>query len=365
MVSVYLSCVFQVGAGLLFALWGRRMHHIAEKIDSIRKEWGNRLLILGHHYQRSSVIRHADETGDSLELARKAGRNRTAEHIVFCGVRFMAESADILTGPDQTVYMPEMSAGCPMADMADVASAEAAWQVLEATGGGCIPVVYVNSSAELKAFCGRRGGSTCTSSNAAGVFRWVLNQGSKVFFLPDEHLGANTARDLGIADDKVLLYERHRESGGLEPDRIKQGRVIVWKGFCLVHTAFTVEHVRRVREALPAARIIVHPEVPKEVVAVADAHGSTSQIIKYVEDAPDGSMIVIGTELNLVQRLAEQHRGRVNVKVLAPSVCANMSKTNEQNLLDLLENWHDERIVRVPEAVAKDAGMALERMLEL
>ena len=341
------------------------MKDLGARIRSIRDDWGEKLLILGHHYQRSSVIRHADETGDSLELARKAGGNTAAERLVFCGVRFMAESADILTRPEQTVYMPETSAGCPMADMADMGPADAAWQTLAAAGGGWLPVVYVNSSAELKAFCGRRGGSTCTSSNADRVFRWVLDQGKKVFFFPDEHLGANTARDLGIPDEDVLIYDRRLEDGGLTPEQIGKARVIVWKGFCLVHTAFTVAHVGRVRDVLPDARIIVHPEVPKEVVALADAHGSTSQIIKYVESAPDGSTIVVGTELNLVQRLAETHRGRVTVKALAPSVCANMSKTNEHNLLRLLEHWPEDSAVRVPEDVAEDARAALERMLQL
>jgi len=341
------------------------MTSLSDRIQAIRDDWGEKLLILGHHYQRSSVIQHADETGDSLELARKAGRNTAAERIVFCGVRFMAESADILTGLDQTVYMPETSAGCPMADMADVGMADAAWRTLEDAGGGWLPVVYVNSSAELKAFCGGRGGSTCTSSNADRVFRWVLDQGKKVFFLPDEHLGANTACDLGMPDDTVLVYDPRLEDGGLTPEQIQRARVIVWKGFCLVHTAFTIDHIKRVRTVLPDAKIIVHPEVPKEVVALADAHGSTSQIIKYVEDARDGSTIVIGTELNLVQRMAEQQRGRTSVKALEPSVCANMSKTNEQNLLSVLEHWPEERIVRVPYGVANGARAALEQMLEL
>lgn len=341
------------------------MKELSACIQAIRDDWGEKLFILGHHYQRSSVVQHADETGDSLELARKAGRNVSAQRIVFCGVRFMAESADILSGPDQTVFMPETAAGCPMADMADLEAADAAWQTLEAAGGGWLPVVYVNSSAELKAFCGCRGGSTCTSSNADRVFRWVFEQDKKVFFFPDEHLGANTARDLGIPDDNVLVYDRRLEGGGLTPEQIAAARVIVWKGFCLVHTAFKAEHVAKVRKILPDARVIVHPEVPKEVVALADEHGSTSYIIKAVEAAPDGATIVIGTEVNLVERLAALHRGRLTIKALSPSVCANMAKTSEANLLQVLEDWSSDREIHVPEPVARDARKALEQMLAL
>jgi len=337
----------------------------SEQIDGIRREWGERLVILGHHYQRSAVIDHADERGDSLELARKAAANEAAERIVFCGVRFMAETADILSGPQQTVYMPEAGAGCPMANMATAAQMEAAWQHIEANGGGWLPVVYVNSTAAVKACCGRHGGSTCTSSNAARVFRWVLERDRRVFFLPDEHLGVNTAIDLGLRDDEIAVYDPRREGGGLASDRLAAARVLVWKGFCLVHTAFTLEQIEQVRRHLPDARIIVHPETPREVTRRADAHGSTAQIIRYVEAAPDGSTIVIGTELNLVQRLAREQQGRVTVKALAPSVCANMSKTNEENLLRTLREWPAEQEIHVPGDVAADARRSLEIMLEL
>ena len=325
---------------------------------------GNDLLILGHHYQRPLVLRHADEIGDSLELSRKAAAHTEAKRIVFCGVRFMAESADILTDARQVVYMPEPPAGCPMADMVDLGATETAWEKLVAAVGDVwLPVVYVNSSAEIKAFCGKRGGSTCTSSNAARVFQWVISQGKRVFFLPDEHLGVNTARDIGLNDDEVFVYDKRKQSADYgDPTRAK---VVVWKGFCIVHQAFTVEHVARVRELLPDARIIVHPESPAEVVRLCDAHGSTSQIISYVESAPKGSTIVIGTEINLIDRLATEQRGRVAVKALSPSVCANMARTNESNLAEVLSEWPQDREVHVSNDVAEDADAALRRMLSL
>ncbi len=341
------------------------MLDIAEQIESIRCEWGERLLILGHHYQRSSVVAHADETGDSLELARKAAMHRTAERIVFCGVHFMAESADMLSGPEQTVYMPEAGAGCPMADMADADAMQATWQALAARGDDWLPVVYVNSSAAIKAVCGRYGGSCCTSSNAAKVFQWAFDQGKRVLFVPDEHLGANTAYDLGIPDEAVAVYDPHQPQGGLSDADIDAARVVVWKGYCIVHRAFSVEQVDQVREKLPTAKIIVHPESPKEVVRHCDAHGSTAQIIDYVDAAADGETIVIGTELNLVQRLAEKHRGRVEIKALKPSVCANMAKTNAHNLLELLQAWSTALQIRVAPEVAAEARLSLERMLAL
>ena len=341
------------------------MNDLSQKIDAIRREWGGRLRILGHYYQRASVLKHVDDVGDSLELSRKAAAHPGAERIVFCGVKFMAESADILSGPDQTVYMPETSAGCPMASMADAGDMEHALSRLNAHGAEWLPVVYVNSSADVKACCGRRGGSTCTSSNAARVFEWAFAQRKRVFFLPDEHLGVNTAHDLGIPDEEALIYDPHEKDGGLSPAQVARAQVIVWKGFCIVHMAFTPEQVRAVRERVPGAKIIVHPESPKDVVRLADAHGSTAQIIRYVESAPDGSTVVIGTEINLVERLAERHRGRVTVKALAPSVCANMARTNEDNLFRLLTDWPKDRVIRVPPGVAADARLALERMLRM
>lgn len=341
------------------------MRNHTEDIKRVKAEWGERLIILGHHYQRANVIQHADVTGDSLELARKAANSPDAERIVFCGVRFMAESADMLAGCNQTVYMPEESAGCPMSNMAQEPDMVAAWEHLNRVGGDWVPIVYVNSSAEIKACCGRFGGSTCTSSNAQKVFRWAFGMRKKILFLPDEHLGFNTAHDIGLDDSEISVYNPARPGGGLNDDDLKNSRVVVWKGFCLVHTAFTIEQVRIVREKMPDARIIVHPESPKEVVRAADAHGSTSQIIKYVESAEDGSTIVIGTENNLVERLADVHRGRVTVKALSPSICANMSMTTEAGLARLLNQWPVRNEVHVDEKTAVDAVKALDVMLSL
>ncbi len=341
------------------------MSETTQQIEEIRKQWGKRLLILGHHYQRASVLQHADEIGDSLELARKAAEHKEAERIVFCGVRFMAETADILSGPEQTVYMPDTAAGCPMASMTDSESMMAAWQVLKSVYSAWLPVVYVNSTAAVKACCGRLGGSACTSSNAKRVFERTFAQGKRVFFLPDEHLGANTAHDMHISDGEVVVYDPKQKGGGIDEETLAKSRVVVWKGFCLVHTAFTVTHVREIRKIHPNAKIIVHPETPGEVLRLCDAHGSTSQIIKYVQSTAAGSTIVIGTELNLVDRLAAEYAGRVTVKALAPSVCANMARTNEENLLSVLAGWPAANEIHVPADIAPDARKCLEKMLRV
>ena len=343
----------------------RGPEEIDGKIRALRERHGSELLILGHHYQRDAVLAHADERGDSLELARKAAARKDAKRIVFCGVRFMAESADILTGPEQAVYMPAPAAGCPMARMADAESMRRAWSDLNAVSDDWLPVVYVNSTTEVKACCGAWGGSACTSSNAGRVFEWVFKQGKKILFLPDEHLGVNTACDLGLAPDEVCVYDPRLPNGGLTTEAMRRARVAVWKGFCLVHAAFTVEAVHEVRRVRPGAKIIVHPETPRPVVELADAHGSTSQIIDYVKNAPSGSEIVIGTEQNLVQRLAEEERGRLTVKSLIPIVCANMAKTHARDLLTLLQDWPEDGRVTVPETVAEPARHALETMLSL
>ncbi len=339
---------------------------ISSQIDVIRKEFGSNVLVLGHHYQRQEVLDHADATGDSLELARRAADETKATRIVFCGVRFMAESADILTNGQQTIYMPEPEAGCPMADMADVAQVQGACDALEsASGGDWLPVVYVNSSAAIKALCGAWGGSTCTSSNADKVFEWVLSQGKRVFFLPDEHLGVNTACKLGIPDRDVVVFDPALDGGGLTATQIKEAKVVVWKGYCHVHTNFTAANVQTVRQKWPEAKIIVHPETPREVTALTDAQGSTSQIITYVAAAPEGSVVVIGTETNLVDRLAREHAGRITVRSLAQSICPNMYMTTEESLLEILQTWDGANEVHVHEEIAQDARAALQRMLSL
>jgi quinolinate synthase len=337
---------------------------LVERVESLRRTWGLRLLILGHHYQSPAVLRHADVTGDSLELSRKAAGSR-AERIVFCGVRFMAETAVILARPEQSVYMPETTAGCPMADMADAESAVAALERLARAGGDWVPVVYVNSSAEVKAFCGRQGGSACTSSNAGRVLSHFLDRGRRVLFLPDRHLAENTAHDLGLPAEAVALYDPAAPDGGLDDAAVGRARLVCWKGHCHVHTFFTPEMVARVRRERPEARIVVHPEAPAEVVRAADAHGSTSQIIRYVEAQPAGSTVVVGTESRLVQRLADVHRGRVTVLALALSTCPNMAKTNVPGLLHLLEAWSEAQRIRVDGTVAGEARQALQRMLSL
>jgi quinolinate synthase len=314
------------------------MTDVGQDIETIRKQWGARLLILGHHYQNPSVLCHADVIGDSLELARSAAAS-TAERIVFCGVHFMAESADILTAPHQIVYMPETGAGCP--------------------------IVYVNSTARVKAFCGRYGGSACTSSNAPKVFQWALDRKKKVFFLPDIHLGTNSAHDLGIPDDRIVIYDYRQPNGGLTAADVERATVIVWGGFCPIHVAFTVEQVREIRSRWPEAKIIVHPESPKEVVRLVDAHGSTAQIIKYVQNAPDGSTLFVGTESQLVRRLAEDHKHRLTINVLHASFCPNMAKTNAANLLRVVRDWPERNVVQVPSNLAAEARLCLERMLAL
>jgi quinolinate synthase len=340
------------------------MSDTAIQIDELRRQYGEDVMVLGHHYQRTAVVRHADAAGDSLELARAAAASR-ASRIVFCGVHFMAESADILSSPDQTVYLPEISAGCPMADMADAESMQRAWDELTALSSDWVPIVYVNSTAAVKAICGRHGGSSCTSSNAARIFEWAFGQGKRILFLPDEHLGANTAHDLGLPDAQVAVYDPRLPLGGLTEQQMADSRVVVWKGFCLVHQAMTVADVEAMRAHVPEATIIVHPECPKEVVRACDAHGSTKQIIDYVDQAPDGSTIIVGTELNLVERLAERHAGRLVVKALRPSVCANMSKISANSLLRTLEAWPVSNQIHVDPAVAADARLSLERMLSI
>ena len=340
------------------------MESVAEQVERIRKEWGRRLLILGHHYQAPEVLRHVDAIGDSLELARRAASDKAAERIAFCGVHFMAESADMLSEPHQAVYMPDTSAGCPMASMVTADQAARAWETLQRNGADWLPVLYVNSTAALKALCGQWGGSICTSSNAARVVEWVLAQGRRPFFMPDEHLGTNTASDLGIPDERIAVYDPAKPDGGIAPQALSAARIVVWKGYCHVHTAFSLQQVQDVRERWPGARIIVHPEAPKEVVRLADAHGSTSQIIRFVEQAPAGSMTFVGTEARLVHRLADTHRDRI-VKVLTHSVCPNMAKTTASKLLALLRDWPEGNRVTVPAEVARDARQALERMLSL
>ena len=339
---------------------------IIDQILSIKKDLGERLLILTHHYQRKEIVDIGDFRGDSFGLSQKAAADKAAQFIVFCGVHFMAESAEILSQPHQTVQIPALEAGCWMADMADMTTVEKAWEELTSITGpkSVVPIVYMNSDAGLKAFCGRQGGVVCTSSNAPAAFQWGFSQREKIFFFPDQHLGRNTGNQMGIGPEEMIVWNPDESLGGNTPDSIKKAKAILWDGYCLVHTRFRVDHVVKMREAFPDAKIVVHPECTQEVVELADAVGSTSFIVKYVEDAPSNTTIIVGTEVNLVNRLAIEHPNK-KVLDLHYSLCPNMFKINLKNLLWSVENIGKVNVVTVPEGIKSDARMALDRMLAL
>ena len=339
---------------------------LIERIKGRKAQLGNNLVILGHHYQREEIVQLADFRGDSLQLSRNAANQKEAQFIVFCGVHFMAESAAILSAPHQCVQLPDLNAGCPMADMADIFQVESAWDQLNKICGqeNITPVTYVNSDAELKAFCGRNSGSVCTSSNTPAVFDWAFSNREKIFFFPDEHLGRNTSNKKGIPRDKIILWDPEEELGGNTKTQIKNAEVILWKGYCHVHTYFKPEHINAVREKYPAANIIVHPECVEEVVDMADYDGSTGFIVRFVEEAATNSTIVIGTEINLVSRLARENPDK-KIFELARSLCPNMYKINLNNLLWTLDNLGEINVVTVPEGVKAEAEVALNKMLEI
>lgn len=337
------------------------------RIAAAKEKLGPDLVILGHHYQRDEVIQFADHRGDSLELSRIAAAQREARYIVFCGVDFMAETAAMLCDPSQTVLLPAVEASCPMAGMADVGDALTAWDTLTARWGedALLPITYQNSTAALKAFCGRRGGAVCTSANAQRVFRWALDQGRRILFFPDEWLGRNMALALGIPPQRIAVWDPAELDGGC-PD-VGQAQVVVWKGYCHVHTFFTVEHVRAVREQYGDITVVVHPECRVEVVRAADLNGSTSFILRAVRDASPGSQWAVGTEINMVARLAREYPDRTVVP-LARSLCGAMYRTNLHNLLYTLEELLHGRFVgqvQVPADTTHWANLALERMLRL
>lgn len=338
------------------------------KIISLKEERGETLVILGHHYQRESIVALSDFRGDSFALSAKAASQKNARYIVFCGVHFMAESARILAAPEQRVFLPNLTAGCPMADMAAVEDVETAWRAVTAVTGeeNVIPVTYMNSTADIKAFCGAHGGAVCTSSNAQKVFEWVIGSGKRVLFLPDEHLGRNTSNALKIPAARQALWNPTKPDGGVSRAEIGEAQVILWKGFCHVHTHFTADQVIEMRTRYPDASVIVHPECPQEVVALADGTGSTSFIVNFVKDAPPDAVIVIGTEINLVTRLAHEHPDKI-IMPLSRSLCHNMYKINLGNLLYTLENLDGDGAneIVVDAAIARDAKLALEKMLEL
>ncbi|MEQ4548701.1 quinolinate synthase NadA, partial [Nocardioides kribbensis] len=351
---------------------------LVARARAAKEALGDKVFVLGHHYQRDEVIAFADVTGDSFKLARDAAARPDAEYIVFCGVHFMAESADILTGPDQQVILPDLAAGCSMADMARLTQVEAAWAALEAAGvaDSVVPVTYMNSSADIKAFCGRHGGVVCTSSNAEVALEWAFEQkggvagGAKVLFLPDQHLGRNTAvLQMGLGLDDCVVYDPHRPDGGLSPEQLSDATMILWKGHCSVHGRFSAEVVDQLRATIPDVQILVHPECTHEVVLKADLVGSTEFIIKTIEAAPAGSSWAIGTELNLVKRLAAAHPDK-RITFLDKTVCycSTMNRIDLPHFVWAMESLVAGTVVNrieVDPETEKWALVALERMLAL
>lgn len=338
-----------------------------KRILQIKQELGSRLFIPGHHYQRDEVIEFADVTGDSLQLAQLAQANQEAEFIVFCGVHFMAETADMLTSKQQHVILPDLKAGCSMADMADIAQTEYAWsELLQQFGDTVLPLTYVNSTAAIKAFCGRNGGATVTSSNAKAMVKWAFTQKERLLFLPDQHLGRNTAYDLGIELEHMAVWDPIKRE--LEYDgAIENVKVILWKGHCSVHEKFTVQQIENFRSNSPQTTIIVHPECTFEVVQAADLNGSTHYIIETIKNAPAGSTWAIGTEMNLVYRLSQEYPDK-NIQSLSPTMCPclTMNRIDLNHLLWSLDELLKGNLhfpITVDEETTKEAKVALERML--
>ncbi len=350
----------------------RELSHsqMAERIRAHKEAMGEQLLILGHHYQQDEVIEFADLTGDSLKLSQLAAQQKNARYVVFCGVHFMAESADILTEDEVTVILPDLSAGCSMADMAALDQLEEAWDFLtEVTDEKIIPITYVNSAASIKAFCGRHDGACCTSSNARQILAYALEQGSKVIFLPDQHLGRNTAYALGYPLDSMALYDPNEPDGGLTAEQARDARFILWKGHCSVHGLFTAKQCDAVREQDPECKILVHPECQWDVVQKADLAGSTEYIIRTLEEAPEGSSWAVGTEIHLVNRLAERFAGSKAIRSLSgvQCLCTTMYRIDRPHLLWVLDELAQGRVVneiRVDADTTHWARVALQRMLD-
>jgi quinolinate synthase len=358
------------------------------RIAAAKARLGRRLVILGHHYQRDEVIKFADYTGDSFKLARQVSAHPDAEFIVFCGVHFMAESADVLSGDRQQVILPDLAAGCSMSDMAEPDQLEQCWSDLEQMGvlnvqgssetgrarsldhAGVIPVTYINSAASIKAFCGERGGVVCTSSNAAATLKWAWERGERILFLPDQHLGRNTAYKLGVPLDDMVVWDPNEIWGGLEPDAVSRARIILWKGHCSVHARFTTRQIETVRQQHPGVRVIVHPEVPWDVVQAADDSGSTEYIIKTVSEGPVGSIWAVGTEIHLVNRLARQLQPDRTVMSLEPfgCLCSTMFRVSPNHLLWVLDGLLDGQVhnrIVVPANQKHWTRVALDRMLSI
>jgi quinolinate synthase len=360
-------------APVLEDYFGMSDAELDERIERARRELGSRVVILGHHYQRDDVISHADFTGDSFKLAQLAASRPEAEFILFCGVHFMAESADILKPGEQKVILPDLGAGCSMADMASAEQVEDAWEQLEALGilkdFRVMPITYMNSTAALKAFCGVHGGVVCTSSNAVPLFDKSLKEADKLFFFPDQHLGRNTGVKFGISLDEMVVWDPFKELGGNTEEELRHARLILWKGHCSVHGRFKPWHVDQVRADVPDIKVLVHPECIYEVVQKADLNGSTEFIIKTLTAAPAGSKWAIGTEVNLVNRLIKQHPDK-EIRLLAPDLCmcATMYRIAPQNMAWALESILAGQVINqisVPEETARWARVALDRMLAI
>jgi quinolinate synthase len=350
---------------------------LVARARAAKEALGSRVFVLGHHYQRDEVIQFADVTGDSFKLASEAAARPDAEFIVFCGVHFMAESADILTSDEQLVVLPDLAAGCSMADMARLRQVEDAWAAMEAAGiaSDVVPITYMNSSADIKAFCGRNGGAVCTSSNAETALEWAFSQksgtaGSKVLFLPDQHLGRNTAvLKMGMSLDDCVVWDPHRPNGGLTDEQLRDARMILWRGHCSVHGRFSEDTIPELRAEIPGLQVIVHPECTHEVVLASDLVGSTEFIIQTIEAAPAGSAWAVGTELNLVKRLAAQHPDK-RIVFLDRTVCycSTMNRIDLPHLVWAMESLVDGVVVnqiQVDEETEKWAKVALDRMLAL
>ena len=345
---------------------------LVERAKAARSALGSKAMVLGHHYQRDEVIAFADIRGDSFKLAQAAADHADAEFIFFCGVHFMAESADILTTPNQKVILPDLSAGCSMADMATASQVNECWQVLGKLGVAAktIPITYMNSSAAIKAFTGKNNGAVCTSSNAARAMKWAFENGEKILFLPDQHLGRNTAvLSLGLTLDDCVLWNPWKPNGGLTDDQIKNSKVILWRGHCSVHGRFSIQNINDVRQQVPGIKVLVHPECQHEVVSNADVVGSTEMIIKTVKESAPGSKWAIGTELNLVSRLANENLDK-QVLFLDKTVCycSTMNRIDLPHLVWAMESLVGGRLVnqiKVEAEIAKYAKVALERMLAL
>jgi quinolinate synthase len=341
------------------------------RIAEAKASLGSRLLILGHHYQRDEVIKFADYTGDSWKLSRQCATRSDADYIVFCGVHFMAESADILAAPHQQVILPDLAAGCSMADMADAEQLEMCWRDLEEMGvTGVVPITYINSAAAIKAFVGEHGGIVCTSSNAEATLRWAWARGERALFLPDQHLGRNTAYRMGVPLDRMHVWDPNEIWGGLQPEQARTARMLLWKGHCSVHTRFTVRQIENVRTQHPGVRVIVHPECTWDVVQAADESGSTEHILKQVRQSPVGSIWAVGTEIHLVNRLAHEVAPDRTVLTLDQfgCLCSTMFRVSPNHLLWILESLLDGKVcnrIVVPASQKHWAKVALDRMLQI